>query len=85
MRAIYGPEGEAAALRLFRRLPLGRELGESAREVGEALSALAGGRLDSVALQSLGPAAFSLSLTVDGRELTIRLDRSGARIHSVGA
>ena len=42
IRALYGPPGEQAALRLYRRLPRGRALQESAREVSQALSSLHG-------------------------------------------
>ena len=38
IRALYGPGGEQAALRLYRRLPRGAELGASAREVSKALA-----------------------------------------------
>src|SRR5205807_5414084 len=37
IRSIYGPEGEQAALKTFRKLPGGRALCESAAEVSEAL------------------------------------------------
>lgn len=84
VRALYGPGGEQAALRTYRRLPRGRALDESTREVSEALATLAGRPLESVTLQSVGPGAFSLSIAVDGRELTVRLDRQGARLGSVG-
>lgn len=84
VRALYGPGGEQAALRAYRRLPSGAELAESAAEVNEALSALAGRRLEALSLSAVGPGAFSLSLTLDGAELTIRLDRQGARLGSVG-
>jgi hypothetical protein len=84
VRALYGPGGEQAALRAYRRLPSGAELAESAAEVNEALSALAGRRLEAVSLSAVGPGAFSISLTLDGAELTVRLDRQGARLGSVG-
>lgn len=84
LRAVYGPGGEAAATRLYRRLPSGRELTASAREVAEALRSLSGQQLDDVSLAVNGPGAFSLGLTVGGRELTVRLDRQGVRLHSVG-
>ena len=42
IRAIYGPPGETAALRLYRKLPRGVALQQSAREVSEALGSLAG-------------------------------------------
>jgi hypothetical protein len=84
IRALYGPGGEQAALRLYRRLPRGAELGASARDVSKALRALNGKGLESVSVQALGPGAFTLSLTAGGTELTVRLDRQGARLASVG-
>ena len=84
IRALYGPGGEQAALRLYRKLPRGSELGASAREVSKALGALAGCELESVSIQALGPGAFTLSLVAGGTELTVRLDRQGARLASVG-
>ncbi|MGZ4359618.1 MAG: hypothetical protein ACXVZW_07530 [Gaiellaceae bacterium] len=83
LRALYGPSGEQAMLRLYRRLPRGRELAKSARQVSEALGALVGSRLAGLRLEALGPGAFQLSLSVEGRELSVRLDTSGARIQSV--
>jgi hypothetical protein len=83
VRAVYGPGGEQAALKVYRQLPGGRELSESAREVGAALGALAGGTLESISLASVGPGAFVLTLSVEGRELSVRLDRQGARLGSV--
>ena len=37
IRAVYGPAGEQAALRLYRRLPEGASVRESAEAVSEAL------------------------------------------------
>jgi hypothetical protein len=84
IRSIYGPEGEQAALKTFRRLPGGRALSDSAGEVTEALSALEGKVLDTVKVQSTGPGSFLVTLAVEGLELSVRLDRAGARVHSVG-
>jgi hypothetical protein len=84
LRAIYGPGGEQAALSIFRRLPRGKELGESAREVTEALASLVGKPLEKVQLQATAPGAFLLTVAVDGLELSVRLDRQGARLTSVG-
>jgi hypothetical protein len=85
VRALYGPGGEQAALKTYRRLPGGKELSESAKEVSQALSSLAGLTLEGISLSSAGPGAYSLNLVVEGRELSIRLDRSGARINSIVA
>jgi len=84
VRAVYGPGGEQAALKVFRRLPKGKELGESAREVTDALAALVGRPLESVRIQAPAPGAFLLTLASEGLELSVRLDRQGARLTSVG-
>jgi hypothetical protein len=84
IRGLYGPEGEQAALKTYRRLPRGRELTDSAREVSDALEALEGRTLERVSIQSAGPGAYMLTLGVEGLELSVRLDHSGARIHTVG-
>ena len=85
IRSVYGPGGEQAALRLYRKLPAGRAVQASAKEVGTALSSLRGRTLDSIAIQPVGPGAFTIALTADGIQLSVRLDRQGARLHSVEA
>jgi hypothetical protein len=84
LRALYGPGGEKAALSTYRRLPNGAAVAASAREVSEALRSLAGQELRSVSLEATGPGAFTLSLAAGSAEITVRLDRQGARLHSVG-
>jgi hypothetical protein len=84
IRGVYGPEGEQAALKTYRKLPRGRELGDRARDVTDALAALEGKTLEQVRIQSAGPGAYLVTVGVDGLELTVRLDRSGPRIQSVG-
>jgi hypothetical protein len=83
IRAHYGPGGEQAALSLYRRLPRGAELAESAREVTEALRALEGREVGAVELTAVGPGAFALSLAAGDLEISLRLDRQGARVSSV--
>jgi hypothetical protein len=85
VRALYGPGGEQAALQTYRRLPSGAAAAKSAEEVSAALGTLVGERLESVSVSAVGPGSFSLSLAAAGRELTVRLDRSGVRVASVGA
>jgi hypothetical protein len=84
IRSVYGPEGEQAALKTYRRLPGGRSLAESAADVNDALAALSGRVLEDVKVQAGGPGSYIVTLAVDGLELSVRLDRAGARIHSVG-
>jgi hypothetical protein len=84
IRALYGPGGETAALGLYRRLPRGAAVAESAGEVNEALRALEGQELGSIELRAVGPGAFTLSLSTGEIELSLKLDRQGARVTSVG-
>ena len=84
VRAVYGPGGEQAALRVFRRLPRGKELGDSAREVTEALASLVGKSLETVRIQATAPGTFLLTVAAEGVELSVRLDRQGSRLTSVG-
>lgn len=84
IRSVYGPEGEQAALKTYRRLPGGRELADGARQVSAALEALEGKTVERVSVQSSGPGVFLVSIAVDGLELSVKLDRAGARVHSVG-
>ena len=84
VRALYGPGGEQAALRLFRRLPAGAGLVESARAVTAALAELGDRSLESLRIEAVGPGMYRLALVSGGAELTVRLDRSGASLASVG-
>jgi hypothetical protein len=85
LRSVYGPEGEQAALGLFRRLPQGRELSQSTTDLSAALEALEGRALDRVSVHSLGPGEYGVSISAEGFELVLRLGRSGARISTIGA
>jgi hypothetical protein len=83
IRAIYGPPGETAALRLYRKLPRGTALRQSAEDVSDALASLLGYRLEGATLTAVGPGAYTLSLATEEGRLTIKLDRQGARVTSV--
>ena len=83
IRAVYGPPGETAALRLYRKLPRGAAVQQSARDVSEALNALRGKTLRNAALTAVGPGAYTVSLATDDGSVSLRLDRQGARITSV--
>ncbi len=84
IRALYGPGGEQAALRLYRKLPQGAELDASAAAVNEALRALAGRELESIQVRAVGPGAFAITVQAGSAELSVQLDRLGARLSSVG-
>jgi hypothetical protein len=85
VRSVYGPEGEQAALALFRRLPLGRELAQSTRELTEALEALEGRMLEKVSVTSVGPGEYGVTISTPEFEIVLRLGRAGARLATIGA
>ena len=85
LRAVYGPEGEQAALGLFRRLPQGKELSQSTSELNEALDVLSGRTLEKLSIHVVGPGEYGVSISAEGFELAVRLGRSGARISTMGA
>ncbi len=85
LRAVYGPEGEQAALALFRRLPLGRELTESARELNGALEALEGRTIDKISVSAVGPGEYGVTISTEDYEIVLRLGRGGARLATIGA
>jgi hypothetical protein len=84
VRALYGPDGEQAALKVFRRLPAGRELGAAAKDVNEALKALEGRAIEKVSVSAVGPGQHAVTISADGLELTIKLGRDGALLGTVG-
>ena len=85
VRALYGPDGEQATLALFRRLPLGKELTESARELTEALGALEGRRIERVSVSAVGPGEYGVTISTEEFEVVLRLGRAGARLATIGA
>jgi hypothetical protein len=85
LRAVYGPEGEQAALALYRRLPLGRELTESARELNGALEALEGRTIDKISVTAVGPGEYGVTISTEDYEIVLRLGRAGARLATIGA
>jgi hypothetical protein len=84
VRAVYGPEGEQAALGLFRRLPLGKELAETTRELNEALSALEGRTIEKISVSVVGPGEYGVTVSTEDFEIALRLGKAGARVASIG-
>ena len=85
LRALYGPGGEQAALEIYRRLPRGGELTETARELNEALSALEGRTLEKVSVTAVGPGEYGVTISTEDYEIVLRLGRAGARLATIGA
>ena len=85
LRSQYGPEGEQAALALYRRLPLGRELARSASDLNDALAALAGRTLDRITVTAVGPGEYGVTISTEDYEVVLRLGRAGARLATIGA
>jgi hypothetical protein len=85
VRSVYGPEGEQAALALFRRLPLGRELTQSTRELNEALTSLEGRTIEKLSVSAVGPGEYGVTISTEEYEIVLRLGRAGARLATIGA
>jgi hypothetical protein len=84
VRALYGPDGEQAALKVYRRLPVGRELGAAAKDVNAALAQLEGRAIEKVTVSAVGPGTHTVTITADGLELQVKLGRNGATLGTVG-
>jgi hypothetical protein len=85
VRALYGPGGEQAALGLFRRLPLGKEIAATTRDLNEALSALEGRTIEKVTVSAIGPGEYGVTVSTENFEIALRLGKAGARVASIGA
>jgi hypothetical protein len=85
IRSLYGPGGEQAALTLYRRLPAGRELAESATALNDALSALEGRTIEGLTVNAVGPGEYGVTIATDEVEFVLRLGRAGARLATIGA
>jgi hypothetical protein len=85
VRSVYGPEGEQAALALFRRLPLGRELTQSTRDLNEALTSLEGRTIEKLSVTAVGPGEYGVTISTEEYEIVLRLGRAGARLATIGA
>jgi len=85
IRSVYGPEGEQAVLALYRRLPAGKELQQSTRDLNEALAALCGRELERVTVNAVGPGEYGITISTPNFELVLRLGTAGARLASLGA
>src|SRR3954452_21345258 len=85
VRALYGPGGEQAALGLFRRLPLGKEIAETPRDLNEALSALEVRTIEKVTVSAIGPGEYGVTISTEDFEIALRLGKAGARVASIGA
>jgi hypothetical protein len=85
IRSVYGPEGEQAVLALYRKLPAGRELTQSTRDLNSALGALEGRSLERVSVSAVGPGEYGVTISTDGYEVVLRLGKAGARLATIGA
>jgi hypothetical protein len=83
LRGRYGADGEQALARLFQRTPAGAALAVDAAAVTKALAVLQGHVIADVKLAAVGPGSYSLTIDTDRCQITLRLDRGGARVHAV--
>jgi hypothetical protein len=85
VRALYGPDGEQATLSLYRKLPAGKELTQTTRDLNEALHALDGRTIDSISVSAVGPGEYGVAISTGDYEVVLRLGKAGARLATIGA
>lgn len=78
-----GEERHLAAV--YRRTPAGQAMSAQAREVNQALEALAGRQLKSARVGAPAPGSYSLVLQAEGVQVTLAIDTSGIEVRSVQA
>jgi hypothetical protein len=83
LRRLYGADGELALSRIFQRTPRGARLAADAAAVTQALGALRGQVIDEIRVTALGPGAYGVLVDTERCQVTLRLDRGGARVDSV--
>ena len=70
---------------VYRRTPAGRALTGRAREVNQALEALAGRRLRTARVAASAPGSYRLTLEADGVTVTLTIDTAGIEVRSLQA
>jgi hypothetical protein len=83
-RRLHGAQHEAAMLRLFFQTPAGEALRRSAEAANRALGALAGQRLEGLAVAAQAPGVFRLQLDTDRCQLTLEVSRDGVEVAALG-
>jgi hypothetical protein len=83
-RRLHGAQHEATLLRLFFRTPAGTALRRSAETATRALAALAGQRLDALAVSAQAPGVFRLQLDTDRCQVTLEVSRDGVEVTALG-
>ena len=83
LRRMYGADGEQTFGRIFQRTPRGAAVASETAAVTTALQALRGQVIDDLRVTALGPGAYSILVDTRECQITIRLDRGGARVDNV--
>jgi hypothetical protein len=83
-RTLYGPPGENTLTSLFHKTPHGSALVRETNAVNQALKGLEEQALRGVTFRSAGPGSWALTLQTDRCELTVRIDRRGVRVDTLG-
>ena len=83
VRKLYGADGEQALARVFQRTPAGAERAAAARAVSEALAGLRGQAIEDITVSATGPGSYGIVIDTDRCQITLKLDRSTARVENV--
>ena len=83
-RRFHGPQHEATLRQLFFQTAAGSALRRQAEEATRTLGALAGQRLDRLAVTAHAPGVLRLQLDTDRCQLTIEVGRDGVAVTQLG-
>jgi hypothetical protein len=83
-RKLYGAAGENSLISLFQKTARGSALAQMSTEVNQALKGMQGQTLKGIHFRSSGPGSWALTLETDQCELTLRIDRKGLKVGSIG-
>jgi hypothetical protein len=79
-RRLHGAQHEGALQRVFFQTPAGAALRRSAEAANRALAALAGQRLEALAVSAMAPGVHRLRLDTDRCQLTLEVSRDGVEV-----
>ncbi len=82
LRRQHGAEADEALAALFFRTPNGAAARKAAHDVSRALGSLAGHTVERIAVNAV-IGGHTVEIRTDRAQLTIELDRGGARVRSV--
>lgn len=83
IRHRYGPQAEAALLRLYQKTPAGAAIAQTAEEANRALASLQGHAIQAIIFAPRGPGQYQLTIETDRCQITLETSREGIWVKSL--